>query len=48
LNDIQIAAYFSNFGELKNVKIERFKDGSSKGSCFIKFEEFEDMQEAIN
>jgi hypothetical protein len=47
LNDIQIAAHFSNFAEVKSVKIERFKDGNSKGSCFIKFETFEGMVESI-
>lgn len=39
--------FFSKFGAVKSVNIERRYNGSSKGSCFVKFETQEGLDEAL-
>jgi len=45
--DDDVSNFFSKFGEIKSVKIERYFDGNSKGSCFIKFNEAPGVEAAI-
>ena len=39
--------FFSQFGDIENVNIERRYNGDSKGSCFIKFSSKEGLDNAI-
>lgn len=45
--DEDIIDFFSKYGEVKSVNIQRRYNGSSKGTCFIKFETKEGLEEAI-
>jgi RNA recognition motif-containing protein len=39
--------FFSQYGEISNVNIERRYNGDSKGSCFIKFATAEGLENAV-
>lgn len=43
----QIAKIFGYFGQVEKVKIERNPDGTSKGSCFIAFADYESVMRAL-
>ena len=43
----QIAKIFGYFGQVDKVKIERNPDGTSKGSCFIAFADYESVMRAL-
>ena len=45
--EFQIAEIFSYFGEVARVKIEKNPDGSSKGSCFIAFTDYNSVMRAV-
>lgn len=42
-----VREFFSQFGDIENVNIERRYNGDSKGSCFIKFATKEGLDNAI-